>query len=120
MDMSLEEKLVILLGKSPNHGRYGIQFSLSHFVLSLITDNATNPNNSELDVAKIDAFCCAVKNGSALAAAHATKLLADRIQSDNPGESLNALNVSLSILWSPQVPLIVISLNFPSSYWTSA
>lgn len=59
----------------------------------LSPDKATNPHNSELDVATIDAFCCAVKNEPACAPT-ATKLLADRIQSANPNESLNALNVS--------------------------
>lgn len=110
MDMSVEEKLVILLGKCGNSEFQNVP----HFpYLQSRTDNATNPNNSELDVAKIDAFCCAVKNDSAIAAVHATKLLGDRIQSDNPCESLNALNVSFPILLRPLSQFNVTNALYP-------
>lgn len=85
--MDLSETLISLMGNS----KISIPFSMLP-IIPYFLGKATNRHRSELDVASIDAFCCAVKSDPS-SAIEATKLLADRIQSPDPNESLNALNV---------------------------
>jgi hypothetical protein len=57
----------------------------------LFTDQATNPNNTELDVSAVDGLCDILLNEPALIG-EATEKLAFKIQSTNKNESLFALD----------------------------
>ncbi|XP_055682106.1 ADP-ribosylation factor-binding protein GGA1 [Lutzomyia longipalpis] len=60
--------------------------------LEQLIDRATNPSTGDLEVAAMDAFCYAVRNDPTISTL-ATKLLAERIQSTNKKEALNALEL---------------------------
>ncbi|GAB0094336.1 hypothetical protein DMENIID0001_096180 [Sergentomyia squamirostris] len=60
--------------------------------LEQLLDRATNPSATELEISAMDAFCYAVRSDPS-SSVMATKLLAEKIQSSNKKEALNALEL---------------------------
>ncbi|XP_059618149.1 ADP-ribosylation factor-binding protein GGA1 [Phlebotomus argentipes] len=60
--------------------------------LDQMIERATNPSSSDLEISAMDAFCYAVRSDPSTTTI-ATKLLAERIQSMNKKEALNALEL---------------------------